>query len=170
MPDMTSVLEEVRVERAYDSQDDSTAKEIKADFMTLGGGIILSVTILTTLFFIFALLVPKIDRLQLAIVAMLTGACWLYLVNRFSEKFKIGDGVLQYDSILARQKNFKLEEVTHLRLMSMGWSLSGDFYVLEIGVIGKQAPEQVGLGPCWNQRRLSSFVRSVGYMLEEENI
>lgn len=143
--------------------------EIKADFMTLGGGLILAVTIVATLFLIFSLLVPVVDRLQLAIIVLLAGACWLYLVNRFSEKLKLGENHLEFDTALGRKQVFNLDEIMGLRLTDLGWSLNGNFYILEISVYDKRRPLQIGLGPCWRRAELSAFIGAIGKKLENHN-
>ncbi|MDD5437945.1 MAG: hypothetical protein PHC70_02255 [Patescibacteria group bacterium] len=145
------------------------AHEIKADFMTLGGGLILAVTIVATLFLIMSLLVPVVDRLQLAIIAMLAGACWLYMINRFSEKLKLEEGHLEFDTALGRKQIFNLDEVMGLRLTDLGWSLNGNFYLLEISVYDKRRPLQIGLGPCWRRSDLAGFVGAIGKKLENQN-
>jgi hypothetical protein len=150
-------------------QADEVASEIKADFMTVGGGIILAVTIVATLFLIFSLLVPVVDRLQFAIIAILTGACWLYMINRFSEKLKLKGDLMEFDTALGRKQVFNLDEIMGLRLTDLGWSLNGDFFVLEISVYDKPRPMQIGLGPCWKRTDLSSFIRDVGKKLENSN-
>lgn len=164
---MPQVLTELQVDRSKISEPETEkAMTVKADFMTLGGGLILAVTIIATLFLIFSLLVPMVEKLQLVIIAILTGACWLYLVNRFSEGFKLKEEQLEFDTALGRRQVFKLNEIIGLRLTDLGWSLNGDFYILEISVAEKRRPVQIGLGPCWHRPELSAFVRTIGKKLE----
>lgn len=150
-------------------QEEEVPSQIKADFVTMGGGVILAVTIVATLFLIFSLLVPMVERLQLFIIAILTGACWLYMVNRFSEGFVIKEGVLEFDTALGRKQVFRLEEIVGLRLTELGWSLNGDFFILEISTQAKRKPVQIGLGPCWHRPKLSAFMRYVGQQLDNAN-
>ncbi|MFA6099896.1 MAG: hypothetical protein WC750_03390 [Patescibacteria group bacterium] len=164
---MSQVITEVRVPRPEPpALETESVTEIKADFMTLGGGVILAVTIIATFFLIFSLLVPMVEQLQLVIIALLTGACWLYLVNRFSEGFKLREEQLEFDTALGRRQIFKLNEIIGLRLTDLGWSLNGDFYILEISTAEKRRPMQIGLGPCWRRPELSAFVRTIGKKLE----
>lgn len=143
--------------------------EVRADFISLGGGVILAVTIIATLFLVFSLLIPKVEPLQLVIMAILALACWIYAVNRFFERFRLVDGVLEFNMALGRSQKFKLEQVTALRLTDLGWSLNGDFYILEIGIAERSQPIQIGLGPCWRRRDLTSFIATVGRLLEKTN-
>ncbi|MFA6503730.1 MAG: hypothetical protein WCT54_02125 [Patescibacteria group bacterium] len=165
---MPQVLAEIRSAKQIKPEDLKPISEIKADFMTLGGALILAITISVTPFLLFSLMLPAIDGLQLAIIAILTGACWLYLVNRFSEKLKLENEMLEFKAVLGRVQRFNLNEIATLRLTALGWSLSGDFFLLEVEN-HEGRPSQIGLGPCWRRSDLSAFIRTVGTTLEEFN-
>lgn len=166
---MSQVLAEVRTTRQIKQEIQKLTPEIKADFMTLGGAIILAITISVSLFLLFSLMLPAIDGLQLAIIAILTLTCWLYLVNRFSEKLKLENKILEFKAALGRAQRFDLEDIAALRLTDLGWSLNGDFFILEVEV-NEGRPMQIGLGPCWRRADLSAFVRTVGRALEETRV
>lgn len=164
---MPEVIADVQVERDPPQKPEDHVTEVCANFISLGGGVILAITIVATLFLIFSLLIPMVEPLQLAIMAILALACWIYAINRFSERFRLIDGDLEFNIILGRSQKFKLEQVTALRLTDLGWNLNGDFFVLEIGVAERNQPIQIGLGPCWRRQDLTSFIATIGQLLEK---
>ncbi|MHB8830832.1 MAG: hypothetical protein ACYC44_01850 [Patescibacteria group bacterium] len=164
---MPEVIADVKVERDPPQKVEEHVTEIRANFISLGGGVILAITIVATLFLVFSLLIPMVAPLQLAIIAILALACWIYAINRFSERFRLIDGDLEFNIALGRSQKFKLEQVTALRLTNLGWSLNGDFYVLEIGLAERNQPIQIGLGPCWRRQDLTAFIDTVGRSLEK---
>lgn len=137
-----------------------------ADFMTLGGALLLSITIVLTAFFFLALFIPVLNGLQMIIVALLTMGSWLYVINRFSERLRLEDDVLEFNCALGRRQRFDLSDIASIRLNHMGWVLSGDFYVLQIEVFSCDGVIELGLGPCWRRKHLASFIRSVGSALD----
>ncbi|MDD5726173.1 MAG: hypothetical protein PHC53_02040 [Patescibacteria group bacterium] len=166
---MPSVIADVKVERDPPPKPEEHVTEIRANFISLGGGVVLAITIVATLFLVFSLLIPMVGTLQLAIIAILALACWVYTINRFSERFRLVDGTLEFNVALGRSQKFQLEQVTALRLTDFGWSLNGDFYVFEISVAERSQPIQIGLGPCWRRQDLTAFIDTVGRFLEKTN-
>jgi len=164
---MAQVLAQIKTRRLPPVKAEEPKTEIRADFMTLGGSIILAVTIVVSLVFIFSLATQIVEGLQFVILSILAIACWLYLINRFSERFRLTDGTLEFSASLGRTQRFRLEEITALRLIDFGWTMNGDRFALEIGVDDHEKPLQIGLGPCWRRHELTAFVRTVGRTLEE---
>jgi len=160
---MTQTIVEIKARPKTDKEEGLL--NARADFMTPWGALLLGVTIVLTVFFLLALFIPVLDGLQMIIVALLTMGSWLYLINRFSERLQLDDGVLEFNCALGRKHRFDLSEISSIRLNDMGWTLSGDFYVLQIEVFNRDDVIELGLGPCWRRSHLTSFVRSVGSAL-----
>jgi len=164
---MAQVLAQIKTRRPSPAKDEEPKTEVRADFMTLGGSVILAVTIVVSLVFVFSLATQTVQGLQFAILAILALACWLFLINRFSERFRLTEQTLEFSASLGRTQHFRLEEITAMRLIDFGWTLNGDRYALEVGMEDHDKPLRIGLGPCWRRHELTAFVRTVGRALEE---
>ncbi len=162
---MTQTIVEIKARPKIEAEEDCL--NARADFMTLGGALLLGVVIVLTAFFLLALFMPVLDGLQMIIVALLTVGSWFYLINRFSERLRLDDGVLEFNCALGRKHRFDLSEISSIRLNDMGWTMSGDFFILQIEVFNREDMIELGLGPCWRRKHLTSFVRSVGNALNK---
>lgn len=162
---MTQTIVEIKARPKTETEEDFL--NARADFVTPWGALLLGVTIILSVFFLLALFIPVLNGLQMIIAALLTVGSWFYLINRFSERLRLDDGVLEFNCALGRKHRFDLSDISSIRLNDMGWTLSGDFFVLQIEVFSREDVVELGLGPCWRRKHLTSFVRSVGNALNK---
>ena len=142
--------------------------DIKADLITPGGSIILAVTIIMSLVLTLSFIVPSIAGVQLAIVAVLTFACWMYLLNAATERLLVNDEIIEYKSLLTHGRRFNLTEVQAYKLTNLGIRLNGDFYIFELTIVKKTKPVEIGLGPCWHQNQLIGFCNAIDMKLRKD--
>jgi len=140
--------------------------DTRAEVVTPGGGVVLAITILLTLFLVLSILMPRLDGLQLVIVAMLSLVCWGYLLNCSTERLRLEGGFFEFRAFLGRGYKIPLEAIRGFKLTDLGVSLSGSMYLLDITVEDRLRPIQINLGPCWNKRNLLRFLKSFGQVLE----
>lgn len=162
---MPTVLAEKRM-RSIGSRVEEPLNDTRSDIVSPGGGLILAVTILLTMFLIMSLLAPVLDGLQTVILAMLTLVCWGYLLNCTTERLRLEDGYFEFKAALGRTYKFPLETIRGFRLTDLGVSLNGSMYVLEMNLEERSRPLQISLGPCWQKNNLVRFLKSLGQAME----
>ena len=165
---MTNVLASLKVEKK-DQTPIELLTDVRAQVVTLGGAVILAIAILLTLILVFSLYIPSIQGVQFLIVAVLTIACWGYLLTTFTERLKIENGVLEYKAWLSRTKQVDLQQVSGLKLTDLGFRFNGDQYLFELSTMDDSKPVSISLGPCWDRKQLISFIKTIQIILDELN-
>lgn len=143
--------------------------DIRAQLVSMGGGIILAVTIMVTLVFIFSFLMPQGNGTQLLIIIILSIISWVYFINCATEHLKLTESELIYSSMLTRTQRIAFEDIEAYKLTDLGVQLNGSMYVLEIQHAEKKQPVEISLGPCWRRHELRQFIKTLGTILEEIN-
>ena len=163
---MPTVLAEKRL-RSISSRVEEPLNDARAEIVTPGGGLILAVTILLTLFLVMSLFMPTLDGLQTVILGMMSIVCWGYMLNCATERLRLEDGQFEFKAALGRSYKFPLETIRGFRLTDLGVSLNGSMYILEMNLEERIHPLQISLGPCWQKTNLIRFLKSLGQAMED---
>lgn len=142
---------------------------VKADLITLGGGIILAATIILTLVFVLTLIYPKGNGLQFVIIASLTLVSWGFLLNCSTESLSLENGYLQFKSFIGRTVRIELDKINSYKLTDLGVTLDGNMFLIEVAHEDDEKPVEIFLSPCWKKSDLKDFCGRLGLLLEEIN-
>lgn len=144
-------------------------REAHAEFISLGGAIILSVCIILTLLASMAFMLPEVTNVQRGILVLLSLACWIYLVDSVTEKLKLLDHAIEYSSFFGRRKHYLLTELEGVLYVHQGFNLERGFESLEFRRVNFR-PERISLGPCWQRHKLERFMRSIEVCLNDPHL
>jgi|GEM_PF-876494 len=163
---MPDVLADIQFEVPLPMRQFDRLDEAQADMMTPCGTLILAVTIIMTLVLIFSILMPRFDGMQTFIVVILTLGCWGFLLNSFSERLRLKEGVLEYRALFGRSQHYALPDIRGFKLTDLGLSLNGIQYQIELQLADDTRPAVISLGACWQRKRLMQFARTVSFDLQ----
>lgn len=144
-------------------------REVHAQFISLGGAIILSVCITLTLLAAMALMLPQVTNVQLGILVMLSMACWIYLIDSVTEKLRLVDHSIEYRSFFSRRKMYALGELEAVLYVHQGFNLERGFESVEFRRVNVK-PDRISLGPCWQRNKLEGFMRSIEVCLNDPHL
>lgn len=144
-------------------------REVHAQFVSLGGAIILSVCITLTLLAFMALMLPQVTSVQLGILVMLSLACWIYLIDSVTEKLRLVDHAIEYRSFFSRRKLYALGELEAVLYVHQGFNLERGFESVEFRRVNVK-PDRISLGPCWQRNKLEGFMRSIEVCLNDPHL
>lgn len=148
---------------------EDSLREVHAEFVSLGGAIILSVCIVLSLVTAMSLMLPAVTNLQRVILLILSLICWVYLLDSVTEKLKLEDEFIEFRSVLSRRRHYQLAELEAVLLIHEGFNLEKGFESIEFRRVGKR-PDRISLGPCWQRNKLESLMRSVEAELNEPHL
>lgn len=155
--------------RAIPKVESVCLREVHAEMLTIGGVIILAVSFLITVAAVIALLMPNVGSLQVAVALLLAIASGLYVIDSLSEHLRLVDHSVEYGSLLGRRHVIPLEELEAMLLVYEGLNLERGIESIEFRRRGKN-PERISLGPCWQRRKLESFLHSVEEALHDPQL
>ncbi|MFH1621353.1 MAG: hypothetical protein ABIB04_04705 [Patescibacteria group bacterium] len=144
-------------------------REVKAEFLTLGGAVILVVcAVITSAVFLAAQFRFFTDS-QFLILSALTIAAWLYFFDSLSERLQLVDHSIEYRSLFSRRRLVPLVDLEGLLLIYEGFNMERGLETLEIRCRGKK-PDRIPLGPCWQRNKLEAFLKSVEQALQDPHL
>jgi hypothetical protein len=144
-------------------------REVHAQFISLGGAIILSVCITLSLLAIMAFELPQVTNAQRGILVLLGLACWIYLLDSVTEKLRLVDHAIEYRSFFSRRKLYPLNELEAVLYIHQGFNLERGFESVEFRRINVK-PDRISLGPCWQRNKLEGFMRSIEACLNDPHL
>jgi len=144
-------------------------REVHAQFISLGGAIILSVCITLSLLLLMALQLPQVTNMQRGILVMLSLACWIYLLDSVTEKLRLVDHAIEYRSFFSRRKHYLLTELEGVLYVHQGFNLERGFESIEFRRVNVK-PDRISLGPCWQRNKLEMFMRSIEVCLNDPHL
>ncbi len=165
---MEQVLSEKEIAKPKQKILNQTPR-VKANLITLGGGVILAVTILLTLVFILSLFYPKGNGLQFVIIISLTLVSWGFLLNCSTESLSLENGYLQFKSLIGKTVRIELDKINSYKLTDLGVTLDGNMFLIEVQHEDDEKPVEILLSPCWDKSDLRNFCSTLGNKLEEIN-
>jgi hypothetical protein len=165
---MAQVIAQKKVERNNESEM-VVLTAVRARMMTVGGTVILAITIILSLVLIFTLLYPQGNGLQFVIIIALAMISWGFFLNCVTEKLKLEDGFLIFSSLVGRTVRLDLTQVDSYKLTTFGLRLDGNMYLIEVEHEDSEEPEEIWLSPCWEKQDLVRFCKTLGLALEEVN-
>jgi len=163
---MPEVLADIEFDAPLSVREVERVEEARADMVSPCGALILAVTIIMTLVTIFSIIMPRFDGMQTFIVVFLTLACWGFLLNSFTERLRLKNGVLEYRAIFGRSHHHPITNIRGFKLTDLGLSLNGVQYQLELQLADDTRPAIISLGACWQRRQLMKFARTISMDLE----
>lgn len=144
-------------------------REVHAEMFTIGGSIMLVVCFLIIVAAVVALLMPNVGSLQVAIVCLLAIVSGAYVIDSLSERLRLVDHSVEYGSLLGRRHVIPLEELEAMLMVYEGLNLERGIESIEFRRRGRK-PERISLGPCWQRRKLESFIHSVEEALHDPHL
>lgn len=158
MPDVIAAIAPVR-QRAPQKEEDCRI-HIRAEFVSIGGGIFLGLFIVVIALFIMVMRSPETTSAQRFIAIALFFGSVAYAVNSMTERLSFIGNVLTYDSLLSSKRSIPLDELEAVILTHEGFNLEKGMQSIEFRRVGHK-PDRVALGPCWQERKLEAFIQSV---------
>jgi hypothetical protein len=155
--------------RAIPKIESECLREAHAEMLTIGGVLMLAVCFLISVSAVIAWLMPNVGSLQIAIVSILALASGVYAIDCLSERLRLVDHSVEYGSLLGRRRLIPLEELEAMLLVYEGLNLERGIESIEFRRRGKK-PERIALGPCWQRRKLESFLHSVEDALHDPQL
>jgi hypothetical protein len=152
-------------ERSAERQTESVVR-VRAELVSVGGGILLTICLLLTAGSIAALLYPGVTSVQRFIAGVLLLAAWVYFIRSITEELALVDRQITFRAILARTRTIRIDELASMELTHQGVNLERGIETIEFQTFDKRI-ERVSLGPCWDRDQLEAFVRSVEEALHE---
>jgi hypothetical protein len=144
-------------------------REVHAQFVSLGGAIILSVCITLTLLVLMAFQLPQTTAVQRGILVLLGLASWIYLIDSVTEKLRLVDHSIEYRSFFSRPKLYALSELEAVLYVHQGFNLERGFESVEFRRVSLK-PDRISLGPCWQRNKLEGFMRSIEVCLNDPHL
>ncbi len=141
--------------------------DVKAGIMTAGGALILSIIIILTLVFFLNFIFPRGNGMQFIIITSLVVIGWGFCLNCVSERLRIDDEGLLFTSLIGKTIRIPLQNIISYKLIDFGIRLDGNMYLLEVTHSLKTKPEEIWLGPCWNNKELSIFCLALNEALDD---
>ncbi len=138
------------------------ALTIRAELVSFGGGILLTLCLLATAGLLVVLLRPDMTGVQQFIGLALFVFTWLFLIQSTTEVLTIDGEDLVFRARLRREHRFALAEIQTVQLFHRGFSLEGGLHTIEVRRPGKKM-DSISLGPCWSREKLDLWLE----MLEE---
>lgn len=132
--------------------------------MSLGGGILLAICVIISALFYMVMTAPDLTSVQRFIAIILFIGSWAYFLNSTTERLSCVGKTLTFKSALNTTRRIPLDELDALILRHEGFNLERGIESLELRR-DDHPPDRIALGPCWQQRKLESFVQSVGRAL-----
>ncbi|MBI5654378.1 hypothetical protein HZC53_01860 [Candidatus Uhrbacteria bacterium] len=167
MPDVIGAFAPRRP-RVPENQE-APLREVHAEFVSLGGAVILSVCIILTLVTAMSFLLPAVSDLQRVILLILSFICWVYLLDSVTEKLRLDDEAIEFRSLLSRRRTYQVSELEAVLLIHEGFNLERGFESVEFRRVGRR-PDRIALGPCWQRNKLERLMRSVELELNDPHL
>jgi hypothetical protein len=166
MPIVASATNPVRSKRAArQAQDVECVTSVRARLVSLDGGILLAACLLLTAFFAAALLANALELTQRLLLGVLTVAAWVYLFDSVSERIDLVGQVVVRSSFLQRHSEIAVSDMRQLILVHEGLNQAVGIASLVVRYQDGRE-ERLALGPCWRQRELQAFIRSVERVMQ----
>ncbi|MFZ6014861.1 MAG: hypothetical protein ACOYUZ_00710 [Patescibacteria group bacterium] len=141
--------------------------DIRAQIVSIGGTIVLALTIVVTMVLAMSYLMPNGNGLQFLIILLLNLITWGFFLNCATERLSIKDNVLEYSSILSRAYRFDLEDIVAYKVSDLGLQFNGDKFLFTVELIDKDKPVEIGLGPCWKKQDVKRFFNTLDQVFDE---
>jgi hypothetical protein len=146
--------------RRPDAVQTESVIRVRAELVSIGGGVLLLICLVVTAVLIGALLYPDTTGVQRFIAVVLTLTAWMYLVRSTTEELALVDQRISYRAVLARARTVNIADLESMVFTHQGFNLERGMETIEFRTFDKRV-ERVSLGPCWEREKLESFVRSV---------
>lgn len=167
MPQILGVFAPRRPAKA--DMETECPREVRAEIVSLGGGVILAICIVLTITAFMVLTIPTVTPLQRIIATTLTLAAWAYLLDSCTERLRLVDHSVEYTSLFGRRRHIPLGELRAMLLVHEGFNLERGMESIEFRRDGKK-PDRVALGPCWQRNKLEAFLHSVEEALRDPHL
>lgn len=164
MPDVIAAIAPPRPRKNRDA-DGNCAVQVRAEMVSLGGAILLAVCLMISALFYMAMTAPSVTSVQRFIAIVLFAGSWAYFFNSITEKLSCVGSALVFSSALNATRRIPLDELEAVILRHEGFNLERGIETLELRR-DDHPPDRISLGPCWQQRKLESFVRSIGRAMQ----
>ncbi len=155
--------------RQREDEEEECVREAHAQFISLGGAIILSLCIVLSLVALMTLMLPAASNLQRLVLLLLAGISWLYLLDSVTEKLRLVDKAVEYRSFFSGRRSYLLTELEAVLLVHQGFNLERGFESIEFQRVGKK-PDRISLGPCWQRNKLESLMHSLETELRDPHL
>jgi hypothetical protein len=143
--------------------------QARAELVSLGGAVLLSLCMIITAVFIMVMYSPGVTGIQRLIGVILFVGVWAYFLNSVTERLSLCGSVLTYTSLLNRTRSIPLDDLDAMILTHEGLNLERGIESIELRRPGKR-PDKIPLGPCWQRNKLEGFLRSVDRALRGAQI
>ncbi len=164
-------LDAVAAERTEQSRTETVClREVRAELVSLGGAILLAVCILFTVMLIIAMQLVSVSAAQQAVLFILTGAAWLYLLDSVTERLRLFNRRLEYTALLSRRLSISLEDLEAIVFVHEGFNLERGIESFEFRRHGGAQQDRLALGPCWRRRQLEAFLHAVEEALKHPKL
>jgi hypothetical protein len=157
MPDVIAARAPRRAPRIEKTE---SVIRVRAELVSLGGGVMLAICLLIAATLIMALYSPTITGIQRFIAIVLAFASWAYLLRSATEELLLIGEEISYRAVLARPRHVPLKDLEAMLLIHQGLNLEHGIETIEFHFFNKHI-ERVSLGPCWQRNKLEAFLSSV---------
>lgn len=156
MPDVIAA----RAPRRAEAVATDCVIRIRAELVSIGGGVLLTLCLVGTAILIMALFSPTVTGVQRFIAIVLSAALWMYLIRSVTEELILVGEELCYKAVLARSRVIRMDQLESMLLVHQGFNLERGIETIELRTFDRRI-ERISLGPCWQRSKLESFLRSV---------
>jgi hypothetical protein len=136
-------------------------KRIRAQIISLGGGVLLAIALLLAALLLVAFMLSSVSRFESIFLLFLTGACLLYFVDSLTEVMMFDQGVLIFDSLLKRRRRVDLSMIHEILFIHEGLNLEHGIESLIFRRSDGDVVARFDLGPLWRRSALESFLHEV---------
>jgi hypothetical protein len=148
---------------------DRCTREARAEFISLGGAILLAICTMLSAALYAAVTDRGVSPMQVVILLLLTVGAWIYFLDSSTERICLTDRSLHVSSIFSH-RTVPLNELLSMTLIYQGFNLERGIETIELRRRGVKAPEQIALGPCWQRHKLEGFLRFVEQALHDPHL
>lgn len=134
--------------------------EARAEIVSLGGAIFLAICMSLTVVLMIVAQRPSLAPSQWILALLLTVGSWVYLIDSLTERLRLLDGCVEYDSLLTRRRLIPIAGLHEILFVDEGFNLERGMISIEFRRGGAQS-ERIALGPCWQRNKLERFLRAV---------
>ena len=140
-------------------------REVRAELVSLGGGVVFAICMLFTMALVAMASGPLASTAQVIAMFLVMLAAWAYLCDSCMERLQVNHDVVELHAGIGRRtRRVSLMGVKRISLVHEGFNLEQGMESLQFERAGGEVI-RLPIGPCWRQRTLQVFIRSVESVL-----